>query len=169
MNYVQRPIRFWARGLWGDPKSRLGSAIFEQTIIGRSYLSICLILDSFNGGRNKLKSVLSLLLTSIWPGHFQTPWGFFYKSKIFERLMSSSQQRSPRKSMYRGVVGKENKGCCCLVGSLPAKTAQHWRQNKWHFPRLLLGQHGQEGHENRGHQKVINEIQRKIHLTTISI
>ena len=60
MNYVQRPIRFWARGLWGDPKSRLGSAIFEQTIIGRSYLSICLILDSFNGGRNKLKSVLSL-------------------------------------------------------------------------------------------------------------
>ena len=60
MNHVQRPIRFWARGLWGDPKSRLGSPIFEQTIIGRSYLSICLILDSFNGGRNKLKSVLSL-------------------------------------------------------------------------------------------------------------
>ena len=59
MNHVQRPIRFWARGLWGDPKSRLGSPIFEQTIIGRSYLSICLILDSFNGGRNKLKSVLS--------------------------------------------------------------------------------------------------------------
>ena len=60
MNYVQRPIRFWARGLWGDPKSGLGSAIFEQTIIGRSYLSICLILDTFNGGRNKLKSVFSL-------------------------------------------------------------------------------------------------------------
>ena len=60
MNYVQRPIRFWAPGLWGDPKSRPGSAIFEQTIIGRSYLSICLILDSFNGGTNKLKSVLSL-------------------------------------------------------------------------------------------------------------
>ena len=44
-------------GLWGDLASAQPAALFEQTIIGRSYLSICLILDSFSAAREQIETV----------------------------------------------------------------------------------------------------------------